>query len=47
LHGFKHYEVRLRRSQRRRYVVARRLIKGAAIMALAIVLFAILRAGQI
>jgi hypothetical protein len=47
VHGFKHYEVRLRQSQRRPYVIARRLFKGTAIMALAIVLFAIYRAGQI
>jgi hypothetical protein len=47
MHGFKYYEVRLRRSQRRPYVIARRLFKGAAIMALAIVLFAIYRGGHI
>ena len=47
MNGFKHYDARLRQSQRRRYVIARRLLKGAAIMALAVVLFAIYRAGQI
>jgi hypothetical protein len=47
MHGFKHYEVRLRQSQRRPYAIARRLVKGTAIMALAIVLFAIYQAGQI
>jgi len=45
--GFRHYEVQLRQSQRRPYVIARRLFKGAAIMALAIVLFAIYRGGHI
>jgi hypothetical protein len=47
VHGFKYYEVRLRQSQRRPYVIARRLFKGTAMMALAIVLFAIYRAGQL
>jgi len=32
VHGFRHYEVRLRRSRRRRYVVARRALVSAAIL---------------
>jgi len=47
VHGFKYYEVRLRQSQRRPYVIVRRLVKGTAIMALAMVLFALYRGGQI
>ena len=47
VHGFKYYEVRLRQSRRRPYVIARRLVKGIAIMALAMVLFALYRGGQI
>jgi hypothetical protein len=46
VHGFKYYEVRLRQSQRRPYVIARRLFKGTAMMALAIVLFAIIGPGS-
>jgi hypothetical protein len=45
MYGFKHYEVRLRRSQRRRYVIARHLLKGTVVVALAIVLFALYRAA--
>ena len=44
MHGFKHYEVRLRRSDRFRYVVVRRLLMGIVIVALAIVLLAAYRA---
>ena len=44
MYGFKHYEVRLRRSERLRYVVVRRLLMGIVIVALAIVLLAAYRA---
>jgi hypothetical protein len=43
MHGFRYYEVRLRQSQRRGYVIARRLLKGTTLVALAIVLFALYR----
>ncbi len=45
MYGFRHYGVRLRRSQRHGYVIARRLLKGTMVMALAIVLFALYRAA--
>ena len=39
MHGFRHYEVRLRRSRRTPYVVARRLL---VLVALALLLFVFL-----
>jgi len=45
MYGFRHYGVRLRRSQRHGYVIARRLMKGAMVVAVAMVLFALYRAS--
>ena len=42
MHGFRHYEVRLRRSQRRAYVIARSLLVAAAALLVFLVLFLVL-----
>ena len=43
MHGLRHYEVRLRRSRRTPYVVARRLIVLIVLIVLVLVLFVIVR----
>jgi len=37
MHGYKHYEARLRQSQRMPYVVARRVIKASVVLLIGVI----------
>jgi len=45
MHALRLFDLRLRQSQRRRYVIARRLLKCTVIAAYAILLFAAYKSG--